>query len=130
MKISKQNRRSARTLFQACKVGGVLDDGRVRTAVTAVAARKPRGYLGTLQHFQRLVKLDLARRTARVESAVALPAAVQQQIAENLARTRGTGLNVTFVENRALIGGLRVTVGSDVYDANVAARLASLADGL
>ena len=34
---------------------------------------KPRGYLAILSHFQRLVKLDHARHTAEVESAMPLP---------------------------------------------------------
>lgn len=69
MKISKQARRDGKALFNTCKVNGVLDENRVRQSVSAVIAQKPRGYVALLSHFQRLVKLDLERRTARVESA-------------------------------------------------------------
>jgi hypothetical protein len=48
MKISKQSRRDAKTLISACRVNGLLDEGRVRNAVTQVIAQKPRGYVGTL----------------------------------------------------------------------------------
>ena len=128
MKISKQARRDAKALFQTCKVNGLLDDGRVRQAVQAVIARKPRGYVAILSHFQRLVKLDLDRRTARVESAAALTPAQQGAIEANLARRYGGGLNLSFVQNPALIGGLRVKVGSDVFDGSIQARLDALAD--
>jgi F0F1-type ATP synthase delta subunit len=37
-------------------------------------------------------------------------------------------LAVSFVQNQDLIGGLRVQVGSDVYDGSIRARLAELAD--
>jgi F-type H+-transporting ATPase subunit delta len=37
---------------------------------------------------------------------------------------------VQFAENPALVGGLRVRVGSDVIDGSVAGRLAALADSL
>ena len=69
VKISKQARRDAKQLFHACRVNGLLDEAKVRQVVQQVIAAKPRGYLAILSHFQRLVKLDLDRRTARVESA-------------------------------------------------------------
>lgn len=126
MKISKQARRDGKSLFNSCKANGVLDENRVRQTVSAVIAQKPRGYVGILSHFQRLVKLDIERRTARVESAVAPSDALQQSVKANLAARYGQGLTVAFAVNPALIGGLRVKVGSDVYDGSVKARLAEL----
>lgn len=128
MKINKQARRDAKQLFNACKSGGIMDEAKVRQAVQAVIAAKPRGYLPILTHFQRLVKLDLARRAAEVESATPLAAALQASLRENLARRYGSGLNVTFTQNAALLGGVRIRVGSDVFDASVAGRLAALSD--
>ncbi len=75
MKISKQARRDARQLFRSCLVGQALDENRVRQAVGAVARQKPRGYMAILSHFQRLVRLEVARRTASIESAEPLAAA-------------------------------------------------------
>jgi len=126
MKISKQARRDGKTLFSVCKVGGVLDEARVRQTVSAVIEKKPRGYVAILSHFHRLVKLDIERRTARVESAVPVGDALQQSVKANLAARYGQGLSVSFSINPALIGGLRVKVGSDVYDGSVKARLAEL----
>lgn len=126
MKISKQARRDAKELFRTCRVNGVLDEGKVRQVVKQVIAAKPRGYLAILSHFQRLVKLDLDRRTARVESAVPLAEAQQAAIKANLARRYGEGLIFAFAPVPGLIGGLRVQVGSDVFDGSVQARLAAL----
>ena len=126
MKITKQSRRDAKALFGVCRVNGALDEAKVRQVVTAVIDRKPRGYLSTLTHFQRLVKLDIERRTARVENAVASSPELVEAIKTNLARRYGPGLNVSFWVNPELIGGLRIKVGSDVYDGSVAARLAAL----
>ena len=130
MKISKQSRRDGKSLFNACRVDGVLDDARVRQAVAAVVKSKPRGHLGTLSHFHRLVKLDVARRSAVVESAVALEAGFQDEVRSSLAKRYGAGLDVRFAVNAALIGGLRIKVGSDVLDGSVAHRLQSLADSI
>ncbi len=94
--------------------------------VKQVIASKPRGYFGILSHFQRLVKLDLDRRTARVQSAVPLAETQQAAIKANLARRYGEGLLFAFTQTPGLIGGLRVQVGSDVFDGSVQARLAAL----
>ena len=126
MKISKQSRHEGKALFNACRVNGVLDEDKVRRAVAQVIAQKPRGYVATLHHFQRLVKLDLDRRRAVVESATPLAPALQENVKANLARLRGGGLNLSFAVTPSLIGGMRVHVGSDIYDGSVAGRLAEL----
>ena len=126
MKTSKQARRDAKELFRVCRVNGLLDEAKVRQVVQQVIAAKPRGYFAILNYFQRLVKLDLDRRTARVESAVPLAEAQQASIRTNLARRYGDGLIFAFTQDPGLIGGLRVQIGSDVFDGSVAARLAAL----
>lgn len=128
MKISKQARREAKQLFRSCQANGLLDEARVQQVVQQVIALKPRGYVGILSHFHRLVKMDLARRTAKVEGAVPMTPALQQSLQANLTRIYGAGLNLVFSQNPALIGGLRVQVGSDVYDGSVQARLAALGE--
>ena len=126
MKISKQARRDAKQLFKSCLVNGLLDENRARQALNELLQLKPRGYLGILSHFERLVKLDIERRTARVESAVPLGQEIQSKIENGLTRHYGQGLAISFNQNPALIGGLRVKVGSDVYDGSVQARLNAL----
>jgi F-type H+-transporting ATPase subunit delta len=126
MKISKQARREAKQLFRSCMVSGLLDDNRARLAMRKVIELKPRGYLAILSHFARLVKLDAEKRDAQVESAAPLSVELQGRIQTDLARTYGRGLNITFTQNPALIGGMRIRVGSDVYDGSVQARLNAL----
>ena len=58
----------------------------------------------------------------RSEIAQLMQAAVQA----NLARRHGAGLKFNFADRPALIGGLRVRVGSDVYDGSVRAGLEAL----
>ncbi len=130
MKISKQARRDAKTLFSACKVNGVLDENRVRQTVTAVIAQKPRGFVEILNHLQRLVKLDIDRRAARVENAVESSTELMNSVRANLEKRYGPGLNISFWVNPELIGGLRIKVGSDVYDGSVKARFQALQESL
>jgi F-type H+-transporting ATPase subunit delta len=126
MKITKQARREAKELFRAAQVNGVLDDNKVRQVVDEVLQNKPRGYAGILSHFQRLVKLDLDRRTARIESVIALDDTEQNSVKSVLSKRYGAGLNFTFAQNPALIGGMRIKVGSDVFDGTIQSRLTQL----
>lgn len=129
MKISKQARRDAKQLFRLCVVAGVLDEARVRQALQQLGQLRPRGYAAILTHFHRLVKLEQERRTARIETAIPLPADLQGAVRSNLTRVYGPGLTMSFAENATLLGGMRVRVGSDVYDGSVRARLAALEQG-
>jgi len=126
MKMTKQSRRDAKQLFRSTLVNGVMDEGRVRSVVQKVLAQKPRGYIAILDHFTRLVKLEQDRRAAKVESAVALTPEQQSGVSANLQKMYGNGLDLSFHVNPTLVGGLRVKVGSDVFDGSVAARLQEL----
>ena len=127
MKISKLAQREARQLFRTCRVNGLLDESRVRQTVTLLAEKKPRGYVEILSRLHRLVKLDLDQRAASVESAVPLSAELQAQVAGRLKNIYGDGLNLSFAQNPSLIGGLRIQVGSDLFDGSVKMRLDRLA---
>ena len=128
MRITKQARREAKQLFRAAVVNGVLDDTRARKVVQLLLEKKPRGYLAVLTHFQRLLQLDIERRSARIESAQPLSAENQATVKQNLSGVYGQGLTYAFTDSPALIGGLRIKVGSDVYDGTVRGRLDRLQD--
>ena len=72
------------------------------------------------------MRLDRDARRAVVESATALPDDLRIEVESGLARVYGQGLDTSFEINPRLIGGMRIRVGSDVYDASVQARLAAL----
>ena len=126
MKISKQARLEARRLFRGCATDGKFDETRARELVRLVAEQKPRGYLQILSQFEKLVKLDIARRTATIESATALTPDYQSKVQADLTRVYGEGLNFNFKQNPSLLGGLRIKVGGDVYDGSVQGRLSQL----
>jgi len=128
MKSGKQARREAKQLFKSCLIGGKLDENRARQAVALLIERKPRGYIGIVQEFQRLVKLDVASRTASVESAMVLDNAQRQAVQAGLIRLKSGEVAVEFSEDASLIGGMRVKIGDDVYDGSVKTRLAQLGD--
>ena len=126
MKVNRKVKRAARQLFRLCLVNGVLDEGRARQVAQSVAASRRRGALSILSEFQRLVRLDTDRHTALIEGATPLGPGMLEGIQAGLTRVYGPGFEATFAENPALIGGMRIKVGSDVYDDSLQARLKAL----
>jgi F-type H+-transporting ATPase subunit delta len=126
MKTNKKLRREAKQLFRLCFVKGLLDEGRVRQVVRRVLDANRRGGLVLLALFLRLVKLERSENAAEVESATSLPADLQARVLSNIERVYGRGISTSFALNPALIGGMRIKVGSDVYDGSVRAGLSAL----
>ncbi len=127
MKASKDAKRTARKLLEAAvtKDGGV-DGGVVRKVVKVLGEKKPRGYLGVIDAFWRLVRLELAKNHAVVESAVELNEAMQKTVLADLQSKYGSQLTSEFRVTADLLGGMRIKVGSDVWDGSVRDRLARL----
>jgi F-type H+-transporting ATPase subunit delta len=126
MKISKQAQREARQLFRCCLVNDLLDESRVRQAVSLLSEKKPRGYVGILSRLHRLLKLEISRRSVSVENAVETSPAQAESIRARLEKQYGAGLNIQYSVNPQLIGGMRIQVGSDLYDGSVKTRLEKL----
>jgi F-type H+-transporting ATPase subunit delta len=130
MKTTKQIQNEAKHLFRLCLVNGSLDETRVRLVMRRVLESKHRGYLHLAAQFERLVRLDCAAHTAQVDSAIQLPDEVQASVEASLLRVYGPGITTSFAESAALIGGMRIRVGSDVYDGSVRAGLVALEKSL
>ena len=123
---TQQARRTARLLFRWCLRDGKLDKQRARQVMQWILQSKRRGYLTLLEQLKYLIKLQRAKETATIESAVSLPLDVRIRIRAGLENAYGTMITTAFAQNPALIGGLRIQVGSDVYDGSVQARLVAL----
>ncbi len=84
MKASKDAQRIARQLLKATVVDGRVDSGTVRTVLRKLAQDKPRGYLGVINAYGHLVRLELEKSHAVVESAVALGGAMEREFEADL----------------------------------------------
>jgi F-type H+-transporting ATPase subunit delta len=126
MKTKRQAQGEARRLFRLCLVDGSLDEGRVRSVVQQVIDAERPGSLDLLTRYQRLVRLNRAAHGATVESVTPLPPDVRASIEADLARIYGRGIETSYTANPTLLGGVRITVGSDVYDGSIHGRLAAL----
>ena len=80
--------------------------------------------------FQHLVRLEVEGRSAIVESAKALDKGTKEGIVADLKKKYGDQLTAEFATDPKLIGGIRVRVGSDVWDGSVRNRLERLQNSL
>lgn len=127
MKISKVAAATARRLFGLCQTPNGLDNAKLRTVFTRIAEEKPRDYRAILSALHRLVRLELARRKVVVQSAVELDAPSRQRVFSNLALQYGNAIEIEYQVSPALLGGLRIQVGDDVFDGSVQGRIDRLA---
>ena len=126
MKTNKEIRRLSREMVRTSFTDGQLDRGKIASLVQSLIAKKPRNYIGILQNYKQLLRLEIQKRHARIESATELSAETNSRILQNLKRKYGRDLTTEFVVNRELLAGMRIRVGSDVWDGSVRHRLESL----
>ena len=126
MKVNKEIRRVSREMLRGSFADGQLDSGRIGSLADLVIARKPRNYVGILKNYRRLLRLEMEKRRARIDSASEVDPAVKSEIVASLKNKYGSDLSSEFLLNPELLGGMRIRVGSDVWDGTVRNRLERL----
>src|SRR5437660_8826153 len=126
MKINKEIRQLSRAMLRASLTERQLDRGRTASLVDSLIARKPRHYVEILKNYRRLLRLELEKRQARIETASEVDSATTSELVANLKKKYGSDLTTEFVVNPDLLGGMRIRVGRDVWDGTVRIRLERL----
>ncbi len=126
MKINKEIRQLSKEMLRASFTDGQLDQGKIASLVQSLIAEKPRRYIDILQHYKRLLRLEIEKRHAKIESATELSPKAAFDIGARLKRKYGEDLTTEFAVDPILLGGVRVRVGSDVWDGTLRNRLERL----
>lgn len=126
MRRNRETRSVARKLFRNCLAEGRLDEPRVRTTIAELVKQRPRHTLGILLELKNLVRSELEKSTLLVESSVPLADVRLREIESRVAARFKSPLTATHHVNPALVGGLRLKIGSHVWDGSIAARLGAL----
>ncbi|MCB1099830.1 MAG: F0F1 ATP synthase subunit delta [Verrucomicrobiales bacterium] len=130
MKISKEARRMSRQLFRLTVRDGKLDMDTAKKCVDRLKTSKPRNYLQVLSDYMRLLRLEVEKRHAVVESATDLGDDLRNSVTDDLKKKYGDDVTTDFSTNESLIGGMRIKVGSDVWDGSIKARIDRLRESL
>ena len=126
MRINKEIRQLSRGMLRASFADGELDRGKISSLVQSLVTKRPRHFTDVLQYYKRLLRLEIAKRHARIESAIQLTPQAAFDIGARLKRKYGEDLTTEFVVDPTLLGGVRVRVGSDVWDGTLRNRLERL----
>ncbi len=126
MKGSKDAQRIARQLLKATVENGEVNGSTVKAVLRKLATGKPRGYLGVISAYAHLVRLELEKSHAVIESASPLGGTLEASVVADLKGKYGKQITSEFKHNPELLGGMRVRVGSDVWDGSVRNRLERL----
>jgi F-type H+-transporting ATPase subunit delta len=126
MRTTKEARKTSHQLLKLSFTDGKLDEHKVNQVVQSVLSEKPRHFGEVLKDYQRLLRLEVAKHHAVVESATALNSNLSNLLVTKLKARYGDDLTIEFKTNSTLLGGLRVKLGDDVWDGSVRSRLRTL----
>ena len=128
--LSRSAQQLARQLFKLSLEDGAVSPERVAGVLDYVEKHRPANPLIVLRAYQRLVAAELSRGQAVVEHAGPISEPVLQRLASALIQKYRRPITASSRSNPALIAGLRVHIGDDVYESSIASQLAALAASL
>jgi F-type H+-transporting ATPase subunit delta len=126
MAADKQTKLLAKQLFKLSVVNGEVSAERVAGVLGWIEKHQPRHPLALLQAYHRAIANEIAKSRAVVEHAGEVNAATLGAIEAAMTKKYSRKVTAVAKPNAALLAGLRVRVGSDVYESSVAGQLATL----
>jgi F-type H+-transporting ATPase subunit delta len=100
--------------------------GPLRLVLLMIRRGRPRAIASMVDHFAALLRRERGISLAQVRSAFPLEAAQRTAVTARLREITGTQIELTEQVDPALIGGIAVRIGDQLYDASVRSRLERL----
>ncbi|HEY4301168.1 MAG TPA: F0F1 ATP synthase subunit delta [Candidatus Didemnitutus sp.] len=126
MAVTKQTRLLAKQLFKLSFADGAVTSDQVAGVLGWIEKHQPRHPLALLRTYQRYIAAEVARSRAVVEHAGPLADATLRLIEAAMTRKYRRPVAAAAQPNAALLAGLRIRVGCDVYEASASGQLAQL----
>ena len=123
----KKARVLARQLLALSFANGALSEERISAIIAWIAKGTEPHPVSVLKAYRALIAPELARHQAVIGHAGPVSAEAVASIAAALSRRYGRTITPLTKPTPALIAGLSVRVGDDVYEASVSGQLAALA---
>ncbi len=125
MAADKQTKLLAKQLFKLSFVSGAVSTEQVGGVLGWIEKHQPRHPLTLLRSYHRLVAAELAKSRAQVEHAGPVSDDALRLIESAMTKKYQRPVAAVAQSNARLLAGLRVRVGSDLYESSVAGRLAA-----
>jgi len=126
MAVDKQTKLLAKQLFKLSVVNGVVSPEQVAGVLGWVEKTSPRRPVAVLKAYHHRIAIELAKSRAEVEHAGPIADATLKSIEAAMTKKYARTVTASAKANPALLAGLRIRVGSDVYESSVAGQLATL----
>jgi F-type H+-transporting ATPase subunit delta len=126
MAAAKQTKQLARQLFRLSLVDGRISEAQVAGVLAYIEKAAPRHPLQLLKLYHRAIATEFAKSRAIVEHAGPVAEATLRLIEGAMSQKYHRPVTAVARPNPALLAGLRVRVGSDLYESTVAGQLAAL----
>ena len=127
---NKQIQQLARQFFKLSFANGVISATQVAGVLEYIEKHRPAHSMAILKAYQRLVAAEVARGQAVIEHAGPINSAALDSIAAALAKKYGRPVTAIEKRNDALLAGMRVRIGDDLYESSIAGQLATLAENV
>jgi F-type H+-transporting ATPase subunit delta len=130
MKRDQKITRLAKKLVELSKDNGVVTEAKVTEVLAGLKQVQHRHHLTVLKTFLSYLRREIALQTAVVMTPGALSDDALKAIEATYSKMYDRPVSAVIQQETALIAGVRVRVGDDVYDASVAGRLQRLAENV
>lgn len=127
MRGSKQSQQLARQFFQLSLVDGHLSADHVAGVLAYLEKHPPKDTIGVLKAYRRLVATEVAKGQALVEHAGPVSESILASIAGAMSQRYNRQVTASARDNPALLAGLRIRIGDDVFESSIASQLGDLA---
>jgi F-type H+-transporting ATPase subunit delta len=127
---NKQVQLQARQFFKLSLVDGQLSADRVAGILQYAEKNRAGNTVAVLKANQRLINAEVARGEAVVEHAGPIGDALLANIATAMTKKYARKVTSRAQRTDALLAGMRIRVGDDVYESSVAGQLAALAESV
>ena len=123
MKIPREAQQTARKLYQVCLgADGSIVPEKLQAVVQYILKTRPRFTANILQRLYELCRLNISQNTAKVTSAHPL-GQMQNVLTSKIKNAFPTVKDFEFIVDPSLIGGLRLQLGSNVWDGSIKEKL-------
>lgn len=130
MSGDKKTKLLAKQLFKLSLVNGEVSAEQVAGVLGYIEKTQPRHALALLKLYHRAIAAEVARSRAIVEHAGPIADSTLRMIEGSMSQKYKRTVSATAKPNPQLLAGLRVRIGSDVYETSVAGQLAALSSAL